>query len=505
MTDRPNVLIILCDQLRADVLGCYGHPIVKTPNIDRLARSGVVFENAYSQTPVCIPARQNLLTGRHSHELELMENTRKTQDRFPPLATLLAQSGYHTAAVGKMHFHPPRTPYGFEHMELSEEMPKTRDEDDYLKYLSDHGFEHVHEPHGQRRETYYEPQISVLPAQHTTTAWTARRTAEFIRRSEDDKEPFFCLTGFIKPHPPFDPPYGFERMYDPRQIPDPPRNDADRDPKDHFLLVQTRSKWRERTADDKMRTIRSRYYGVVSHLDTEIAQIILTLEKTGQRQSTLIVLTSDHGDLLGDHHQYGKRSFFEASARVPLIVSWPDRLPAGQKRDHLAVLQDVFTTTLSACEVDVPDGVYGIDLIPAARDAKHPTRDTIIGEYGRLPTDTTTRNQADEGTTLKFMVRQGDWKYVYIVNGGREQLFNIAQSRDELNDLAQERPDLCREFNSTLVAHYANLPGPPFLENGKLPVRPFTRNPVLNEEFRLRNFQFPLWPDGVSEEKKNKQ
>ncbi|NLX06407.1 MAG: sulfatase-like hydrolase/transferase [Phycisphaerae bacterium] len=499
MRDRPNVLVVMCDQLRADVLGCYGHPIVRTPNIDRLAETGVTFTNAYSQTPVCVPARQNLLTGRHSHQLDLLGNANEPIGRFPMLAELLSRAGYATAAIGKMHFHPPRQPHGFAHMELSEEIPENRDQDDYLIYLRDNGLGHVLEPHGQRHETYYEPQISVLPAQHTTTAWTARRTAAYIRQAAGTDTPFFCMTGFLKPHPPFDPPWGFERLYDPRDIPTPVRCDADRDPKDVFLLTQTHGKWRELTADDKAKTIRSRYYGLVSHIDAEFGHILDALDQTGQRDNTLIVFTSDHGELLGDHYQYGKRSYFEAAARVPLIVAWPKTLPRNQQREHLAVLQDVFTTVLHAAGVETPDGVYGVNLLPAAADPAAASRDSVVGEFGHLEhAQTSTRSPVSRASTrtvtLKFMWRQDRWKYIYCVNGGRQQLFDIAASRDEIDDQADRRPELCRQFYDNLVAHYQALPGQPFLENSRLPVRPFRYNPALKEEFGVRNFQFPRWP-----------
>ena len=187
------------------------------------------------------------------------------------------------------------------------------------------------------------------------------------------------MTGFIKPHPPFEPPYGFERLVDPQGLDLPVRCDADRDPKDHFLLVQDRSKWRDLTADDKMQTIRSRYHGVVAHIDAEIKKIFDALDQSGQADDTLVILTADHGELLGDHYHYGKRSFFEAAARVPLIVRWPRKLSGAQRRDHLAVLQDVFTTVLNCCDVPVPEGVYGVNLYPAAADAEQSTRDAVVG------------------------------------------------------------------------------------------------------------------------------
>ena len=273
----------------------------------------------------------------------------------------------------------------------------------------------------------------------------------------------------------------------------------DRDPKDVFLLTQTHGKWRELTADDKAKTIRSRYYGLVSHIDAEFGHILDALDQTGQRDNTLIVFTSDHGELLGDHYQYGKRSYFEAAARVPLIVAWPKTLPRNQQREHLAVLQDVFTTVLHAAGVETPDGVYGVNLLPAAADPAAASRDSVVGEFGHLEhAQTSTRSPVSRASTrtvtLKFMWRQDRWKYIYCVNGGRQQLFDIAASRDEIDDQADRRPELCRQFYDNLVAHYQALPGQPFLENSRLPVRPFRYNPALKEEFGVRNFQFPRWP-----------
>ena len=500
MSTKPSVLLIHCDQLRADVLGCYGHPFVKTPNLDRLASRGAVFENAYTQTPVCVPARQNLLTGRHSWELDLLENRPEPEGKFPHLAELLGEAGYQTIALGKMHFHPARTSHGFQVMELSEEIPRRREDDEYLGYLAGKGFGFVREPHGQRHETYYEPQVSALPAEHTTTAWTAERGAAHLRRCAQEKQRFFCKVGFIKPHPPFEPPAAFARMYDPKELPEPPRCAEDLDPKDHYLLLQDKSKWRERTADDKMECLRSRYYGLVTFIDQEIGQICDALDESDVWDETLVVFTADHGELLGDHYHWGKRSFFEGSARIPLLMVWPGHVPAGVRLAGPVVTQDLFTTILSACEVGCPDGVYGVDLLGGVRGEASWPRRSVVGEYGFLEgPGGGSRSPASQGArrapSLKFMWREDNWKYIYMVNGRREQLFDLSQNRDEVEDLAEKRPDLCREFYGKLVEHYEAQSGNPFVRDGKLPGCDFQRCEALDEPFTFRNFQFPTWPD----------
>ena len=151
--NQPNILLIMCDQLRADVLGCYGDDYVKTPNIDRLAKNGITFNRAYSTAPVCIPARHATISGKNPFQLGMMENTWEREEIHYPLASQIRDAGYYTCAVGKMHFVPTREHFGFDRMYLSEEIPRHIQDDDYLQFLLKKGGEDVVEPRVKRSES----------------------------------------------------------------------------------------------------------------------------------------------------------------------------------------------------------------------------------------------------------------------------------------------------------------------------------------------------------------
>ena len=431
----------MCDQLRADSLGAAGHPLVRTPNIDRLAASGVQFTRAYTESPVCVPARINALTGLHSWQVGVFDNGPSPAHTVPTLGTLLTEQGYFTQAVGKMHFRPPRNHVGFQRMWLSEEIPTYRDDDEFLQYLREQGYGHVGEPHGQRHELYYQPQVSVLPEEHHTTAWTADRTVDFIARNRN--RPFFCFTSFIKPHPPWDPPHPYATLYDPATVPMPVRRASEREPVDTHLLVQNHGKGVDDPDDDLIRLIRARYYGLISHIDRNVGKIINALDEYGLTERTLIVFISDHGELLGEHYAWGKRSFYEGSARVPFLVSWPGRLPAGETREHFVSGCDLLPTFLAAAGAAdaVPADVTGQNLLPLCADAATSGREALVGQFA-------------SDRLMKLMLRWDDWKYCYFANGGRQQLFNLRDDPHELEDRAGQHPALCSRARERLEWYF---------------------------------------------------
>ncbi|MFD0717482.1 sulfatase-like hydrolase/transferase [Paenibacillus sp. GCM10027626] len=345
---KPNIVLIMCDQLRADVLGCYGSDFVKTPNIDKLAEQGVRFDRIYSQTPVCVPARHGLIAGKAPFQLGLTDNTALRHPIEHPLPQILRNEGYFTCAVGKMHFSPPRAHHGFDRMLLSEEIPGHFDDDDYLQYLASSGFMHIREPHGKRREMYYVPQVSELPEAVHTTAWTAETACEQIRKNKD--RPFFLFTSFIKPHPPFDPCQPYDTMYPLDQVPAAVRSEQERAPIDLAIAFQNDYKINgiDSLTPEQEKQIRAYYYGSVTQIDVQIKKIMDTLERYGLADNTLVILTADHGEMLGDHYSYGKRTFYEPSARIPLLMRWPERLPQGVQRKQLGVLTDVYATIADA-------------------------------------------------------------------------------------------------------------------------------------------------------------
>ncbi|MCQ6560039.1 sulfatase-like hydrolase/transferase [Paenibacillus mendelii] len=476
MSGKPNLLLIMCDQLRADVLECYGNSFVQTPNIRRLAESGVCFDRAYSQTPVCVPARHGLIAGVNPFELGLVDNSLSFEDIRHPLPELIRSQGYATYAVGKMHFHPVRKHYGFDRMLLSEEIASHIQDDDYLLYLQENGFGDVIEPHGKRSEHYYVPQQSELPEEHHSTAWTASRTCELIRNNRN--RPFFIFSSFIKPHPPFDPCVPYDRMYPESAIPMPVRQESEKHPDDYSIWTQNDYKVNgiDNVSDDDIRKMRSYYYGSVTQIDKQIGVILDTLEETGLRDDTLIILTADHGEMLGDHYAFGKRTYYESSTRIPMIVSWPNQIPQGERREHLSMLQDVYATFIQAAGGALPLESSGKDLTAACQDPNIPSRERIIAEYG-------------QGRAMKFMLRWGDFKYIYHANGERENLFHLGLDPNELHDIADDHREICSSCRQQLVEYYKGYSFQEALDCDSLRSFPYEQ-PVANGYIN----QYPAWP-----------
>ena len=204
---RPNVLVVCCDHLRADNLGCNGHPVIQSPQVDKLAEQGVNFQRAFSECPVCVPARRILMTGRNPYNLH-MDRNKDTQSfpEGPKLAELFTRSGYQTFASGKLHTWPQRNRIGFEDVQLNEEGRKQGDliRDDYETFLMEQGVQHLAYTHGLGNNQYG-LRFSPVPEPLTTTHWTADQAMRFIER-RDPTRPFFLYCSFDKPHPPITPP-----------------------------------------------------------------------------------------------------------------------------------------------------------------------------------------------------------------------------------------------------------------------------------------------------------
>ena len=413
-----NVLVITTDQQRADAMGCAGNPFILTPTLDRLAAQGARFDRCYTPSPVCAPARFALMSGLLPHRNGCYNNGSPMDPNLPTLPGVLAESGYVTHAVGKMHFAPPRRALGFQSMELSEEIPGSVEEDDFLSFLQGKGFSHVHEPHGVRGEMYYIPQVSQLPAELHTTAWTADRAAHFLR-AHDQRRPFFLWVSFIKPHPPFDPPVPWNRLYRTIDMPKPFRPDGFEAMQTWWMRHQNRYKYRESGPDDTLaRTIRAAYYACVSFIDHHLGRLLRVLELTGMAGHTLVVFTSDHGELLGDYGSWGKRSFLDPSARVPLIVRWPGHVAPHTVVGEAVSLVDVMPTALVAAGMDPTP--YGLDGAPLT---ERPEGRRVYGQVG----------SGDKGS---YMVTDGRQKYFYSAPDDREFLFDLTAGPYEVANLA---------------------------------------------------------------------
>ena len=301
----------------------------------------------------------------------------------------LTAAGYRTHGIGKCHA-PKQQMLGFQTREVQEEGSGG---DDYQEYLRARDYRHVIEPFGVRGELYYIPQVSQLPPEDHPTAWVASRAIDFIegdaggstgqgrdRGSGRGAEPWYLYASFVHPHPPFSPPVPWHKLYRASQMPLP------RDPPDVDALLtfvnhaQNRYKYRDQGSDlNLVRAMRAHYYACISFIDHEVGRIVESLERTGQWQDTVVLLSADHGEHLGDYGCYGKRSMHDTAARVPMIVRWPGVLDGGERCDKPVSLVDIAPTLLAAGDGVIDshqmDGINMADIATGRSD-----RELVFGQ-----------------------------------------------------------------------------------------------------------------------------
>jgi arylsulfatase len=468
----------MTDQQRFDTIAALGHGPAQTPNLDRLVRRGVACTNAYSSCPVCIPARYTLMTGCEPSQTSWLSNwapAGRVRERCGPyLAETLAARGYRTWGLGKFHTEPRHEPLGFHTHEYSEELWPTEEEflgDDYVHWLRGRApdLSLLELVHGERSVMYYVPQMRPMPAALTGEAWLAGRAVEELARP--DARPYFGLVSFVTPHPPIAPPIPYNRMFDPDEMPDPQLGDPAIDETDDYLAWMNHAVWAENISPPQARQLRARYFGTITFIDQCIGGILDAVEARPDAANTLICFFSDHGDHLGDHRAWQKESFFEASCRVPLLISWPAQLPAGTRFEGLAALTDLFGLATSAS--GTPELRDGHDLLGTLRAAA-PPRELLVGMYGTPGT-----------RHFKCMVRRGDWKYIWLANGGRELLFNLRDDAAEARSRIADEPAIVANLRAEAVrALAARELTQPAIANGALRALPFAPFPRL----RIKQF-----------------
>lgn len=436
-SEKPNILIIMCDQLRSSALGCYGNSVVRTPWMDSLAEGGVVFDRAYTQNPVCAPARNGLVAGLNPCRMNLWENLNQMIPVTHPFPELLGRAGYATCSIGKMHFSPARAPHGFQKRFVSEEVPDYYEDDDYLQFLDAHGYGDIDEPHGHRNAQYYVPQVSLLPPELHTTGWTGAKSCEYIRKNKN--RPFCLFTSFIKPHPPFDPAERYLKQYQDVEM-DACLEGEELTGLDLSIWVQNGYKMggTEELTAEKLNEIRRYYYASVTQIDDQIGNIIMELKRAGIYDNTLIIFTADHGEMLGDHQCVGKRCFYESSARIPMILSWPNHFQGGQRRKQLVSLEDIYATVLSAGQAEIPEETEGVSLLSACVEEDAKTHRYLFGGNG-------------DGPIRKYFLLSEEWKYIYFVNGGQEALFHRENDPLEQHNVAADNPEVCKQLRKVYI------------------------------------------------------
>lgn len=440
----PNVLFIMTDQQRYDTIAALGNDYIYTPNFDRLVRRGVVFTKGYTTCPVCAPARYTIRTGCEPPATTIFSNHTSSILKHPGLiekhcgkylARTMGKLGYRTFGIGKFHTHPWNEDIGYQIHLHSEELYNDtfqRENDAYASFIAQKHpeYDFIEMLMGEKTEMYYMPQMSPLPAGLTVESWAADRAVEQI--SSSDRKPYFGMVSFIGPHPPCAPPIPFNRMYNPDCMPNPIYGEKEIDHMDEQIPFMNYSIWAEGISNPHARIIRARYYGEVSYIDSCLGRILDAVEARDDADNTLICFFSDHGDQLGDHQAWQKENFFEASCHIPFLLSWPERIAQNTQCEELICLTDLFGIATSAA--GSPEIREGIDVLGMLGEKVNP-REYLCGYY-----------ETPGSPHFKIMVRDGDWKYIFMANGGREQLFNLSEDPHELHQCLEENPAIVEQM-----------------------------------------------------------
>ena len=440
MAARPNLLYIHSDQHNAHVLGCYGDALIETPNLDRLAAEGTHFTGAYCTSPICVPSRMSMLTGRHPYQNQVWTNNHLLDSGIPTLAHSMGAAGYRPVLIGRMHSIGPDQLHGYAE-----------------RYVGDHSGNFlggVAVDRGVLDGTAGPERISLLRSGPGQSAYqvhdedVAASAVDYLNRLGVQKrafgeiEPFSLSVGFMLPHPPYvarreD----YERYAGKITLPERPESHE----QVHHPYIR---RWREYTgiaevSEAEVRRARAAYWGLVHRVDKMVGQILAALHENGLAENTLIVYTSYHGDMQGEHGLWWKHVFYEESVRVPLIVHWPGVIAAGQRCERIVSALDVTATLLDALEAPALPGSPGrsfLGLISERRPT--PTWDDVaFSEY-------VADQYTPDGESYHRMLRRGPWKLVYY-EGMEPQVFNLEDDPGEMVDRAAD--PACRRIREELT------------------------------------------------------
>jgi choline-sulfatase len=430
---RPNLLYIHTDQHNPYVTGCYGDPLVQTPNLDRLAANGVLFENTYCNSPICVPSRMAMLTGRHPYQNEVWTNSHSLDSSLPTVAHAMGAVGYQPVLVGRMHAVGPDQLHGYTE-----------------RYVGDHSGNYIGgrgPDRGVLDGTAGPDRVSLVKSGPGQSAYEVHddyvtvATVDYLNRlgvkqkADGALAPFSLSVGLMLPHPPYvarqeDYAHYVEKMTLPK------RPQAHEQVSHPFLRA-----WREHTnivevSDEEILRSRAAYWGLVHRVDIMIGRILQALEANGFADNTMIIYTSDHGDMQGEHGLWWKHVFYEESVKVPLIVAWPGVIAGGQRSDRVISALDVNATMLDALGAPPLPHSPGRSFLGLVSDVR-PTPDWQDIAFSEYCADEYVPPQIDGGKTYQRMIRQNEWKLIYY-HGMEPQLFNLADDPGELVDRAQD-------------------------------------------------------------------
>jgi choline-sulfatase len=439
---RPDILIIMADQLTPSALPFYGNPVTRAPALSRLAESGVVFDAAYTASPLCAPARASFLTGLLPSRTRAYDNAAQFSSEIPTFAHYLRRAGYYTVLAGKMHFCGPDQLHGFEERLTTDIYP------------ADYGWTPDWDrPH--ERPSWYHDMSSVIDAgpclrsnqlDFDEEVASAAERSLFRHIRSGDERPFCYVVSFSHPHDPFTIPRKWWDLYRDDDIPMPAvgPGQASLHPHERRLRAVCAMNGVE-INEDHVRTARRAYYGAISYVDDHTSRLIGLLRDTGRLDGTVIIVTSDHGEMLGERGAWYKMSFFEGAARVPLIVSAPALFPPGRVPTAVSTMDLLPTLVGLAHDGDLPDIVGPLDgrsLLPHLPGT--PNHNEAVAEY-----------LAEGAIAPIVMIRRGRHKFIHSP-ADPDQLYDLASDPHEQANLANDPASagLTREFRQEVAARW---------------------------------------------------
>ena len=402
--------------MRADAMSCAGNPVIRTPNIDRLAREGVRFDRAYSSFPLCCPWRASLMTGKYAHAAGMFANHYAIPLGQDFLAEIFRDAGYRTGYIGKWHLNggrkhslvPPDERLGFDH---------------FIGFSRGHAY---------ARSIYYKGDSDQpYTSKRYETDYQTDHLIEFMEGSAPgiDGDPFLAMICYGMPHPPLEAPSHYLDLYSPDEIP----------------LNGTVPEESSRDAKEFL----AKYYGLTAHVDHNVGRVLDWLDRSNLADDTIVILVSDHGDMAGDHGRFGKKTYYDGSMRVPMLVRCPNRFPAGHVVDSLVDPGvDTMPTLLELCGLPVPDNVQGRSYVSLLDGGSEPTRQQVFYEICME------REGPEAFPVPERGVRTLEWLYVRTEERPTV-LFDLQNDPYESNNLVDsaDHRDIIEQLDNLLAEH----------------------------------------------------
>lgn len=459
MNSPPNILLIMPDQMRGDSLSLDGHPILKTPVLDRIGSDGAYFSRGYTTCPSCIPARRSLLTGLYPFTGGMVGYKEGLPIDVPTLPQLMSENGYATSLAGRyMHQYPADKPYGFENQTLGSTYIR---DDDYAKELAreapDVGSINEIGLSCNGRGVIPWPADEKL---HPTT-WAIEQSRRMLSEHENDR-PIFHVSSYYAPHPPLFPPENYLNEFLDGELPPISIGSWAEAPPQEVYQDNLDSNQVDLKGEE-LRKVQSGYYGLIKHIDDRVEKMIeeFKAKSLSMGRPWIILLTSDHGDMLGDHYLFRKCEPYEGSTRIPFLIQASKELGfvEGLRCGSPVCLEDIMPTLLECSGIPIPEKMDGKSLAPILRGQTDTVRQWLHGEHATCYSE----------AQAFHMLTDGRWKFIWRPSSGEEQLFDLSQDPNECTNLSadidhQKVTDLIREKMVQLLTDRPEG----FVVNGKL-------------------------------------